>query len=63
MTRHAQEPAPFAYDAVAYPSLTHPQSHPAALAPKACLFGLSPALPSIACLRLKARLVFLPVKK
>jgi SAM-dependent methyltransferase len=35
----------FAYDSVAYPSLTHPQSHPASLAPKALLFGLSPAPP------------------
>src|SRR5690349_21711553 len=37
---------PFAYDAVAYPSLTHPQSHPSALAPKAMLFGLAAAPPN-----------------
>jgi SAM-dependent methyltransferase len=37
--------APFAYDTIAYPSLTHPQSHPQGLAPKATLLGLSPAPP------------------
>ena len=36
---------PFTYDTVAYPSLTHPQSHAENLAAKGMLFGLTPAAP------------------
>jgi SAM-dependent methyltransferase len=41
-----ESPASFPYDTVAYPGLVHPQSHPAAVAPKALLFGLDPAPPT-----------------